>query len=101
MKSLRKAYLGLTNLGITPDTRIEEAQRIRLVNILSVSPVPIALFFTWYGLHVRVFFMSILCGTLLLSTVIGLAFSYHKKTGIAKSIVLCVNSLGIFIGYNS
>ena len=101
MKSLRKAYLGLANLGITPDTRIEEAQRIRLVNILSVSPVPIALFFTGYGLHVRVYFMSILCGTLLLSTVVGLAFSFHKKTGIAKSIVLCVNSLVIFIGYNS
>jgi signal transduction histidine kinase len=101
MNTLRKTYSRLTNLGICPETRVEDAQRIRLVNILSISPIPIALFFTWFGLHVRVYLISIICGTLLLATLTGLLFSYNNRSNVAKSIVLCANSLSILVAFNS
>jgi signal transduction histidine kinase len=100
MRNLIKAFMWLTNLGVSPDTKIEDAQRIRLGNILAITPVMIYLFFTWYGLHVRLYFVGVLCGTMLAGTVVGLYFSFRKQTGIAKSIILGINSLGILAGYN-
>jgi signal transduction histidine kinase/AmiR/NasT family two-component response regulator len=101
MKKLVKLYRWLTNLGVTADTKIEEAQRIRLGNILAISPVIIYLFFIWYGLRSpKLNFLSVICGALLICVIVGLFLSYKHKTGISKSIILSVNSLGIFVNYN-
>jgi hypothetical protein len=101
MKKLNAAYLWLTNLGITPGLKIEEAQRVRLTNILATSPSFIYIIFTWYSLYAHFYFLTLLCVILAAGMVTGLYFSYKGRPGVTKSLILILNSLIIFAGYNS
>jgi len=100
MRILKNAYRTLSNLGITPQLKIEEAQRIRLTNVLGSSPILIFLFYIYFGLTHRFWFLPILCSCLMLAVVAGLYCNYIHKPALAKGVLFSVNSFSIFITYN-
>ena len=100
MHILKNAYRTLSNLGITPQLKIEEAQRIRLTNLLGSSPILIFLFYIYFGLTHHFWFLPILCSCLMLAVVAGLYCNYIHKPVLAKGVLFSVNSFSIFITYN-
>jgi len=100
MRILKNAYHALNNLGITPQLKIEEAQRIRLTNVLGSSPILIFLFYIYFGLTHHFWFLPILCSCLMLAVFAGLYLNYIRKPVLAKSVLFSVNSFSIFITYN-
>jgi len=100
MRLLKNAYRVLSNLGITPQLKIEEAQRIRLTNVLGSSPILIFLFYIYFGLTHHFWFLPILCSCLMLAVFAGLYCSYVRKPVLAKGVLFSVNSFSIFITYN-
>ena len=84
MRILKNAYRTLSNLGITPQLKIEEAQRIRLTNLLGSSPILIFLFYIYFGLTHRFWFLPILCSCLMLAVFAGLYCNYIHKPAFAK-----------------
>lgn len=96
----KKAYHALSNLGITPHLKIEEAQRIRLTNMLGSSPILIYLFYIYFGLTHRFYFLPVICSCLILGIFIGLYCNYKGRPLSAKGILFSVNSFSIFITYN-
>src|ERR1700761_6077468 len=100
MRILTNAYRTLSGLGITPQHKIEEAQRIRLTNVLGSSPILIFLFYIVFGLTHRFWFLPILCSCLTLAIFVGLYCSYLQKPALARSVLFSVNSFSIFITYN-
>jgi signal transduction histidine kinase len=87
-------------MGVTPDLRVEDAQRVRLTNILGVMPIFIYLYFVYFGLSQHYFFPPILCTGLTIGAFIGLYFNYKCKYILAKSILFSVNSFSVFVTYN-
>ena len=87
MRIFTNAYRTLSNLGITPQHKIEEAQRIRLTNVLGSSPILIFLFYIVFGLSQRFWFLPILCSCLMLAVFIGLYCSYLGKPALARSVL--------------
>jgi signal transduction histidine kinase len=100
MRIFKNAYRTLGNLGITPQLKIEEAQRIRLTNLLGSSPILVFLFYIYFGFTHRFWFLPILCSCLMLAVVAGLYCSYIGKPLLAKGVLFSVNSFSIFITYN-
>ncbi len=87
-------------MGVTPDLRVEDAQRVRLTNILGVMPIFIYLYFIYFGLSQQYYFPPILCSGLTIGAITGLYFNYKRKHILAKSILFSVNSFSVFITYN-
>ena len=100
MRVLKNTYRKLSDLGITPQLKIEEAQRIRLTNMLGSSPILIYLFYIYFGLTHHFWFLPILCSCLTLVIFAGLYCNYIGKPVMAKGVLFSVNSFGIFITYN-
>jgi len=80
--------------------KIEQAQRIRLTNVLGSSPIFIYFFYIYFGLTHHFWFLPILCCILTLAILAGLYCSYTHKPALAKAVLFSVNSFSIFITYN-
>jgi len=100
MHPLKYTYRTLSNLGISPQLKIEEAQRIRLTNILGSSPLLVFLFYIYFGLIHHFWFLPILCSCLMLFVFVGLYCNYIHRPALAKGILFSVDSFSIFITYN-
>jgi signal transduction histidine kinase/CheY-like chemotaxis protein len=100
MRILTTAYRTLSGIGITPQLKIEEAQRVRLTNVLGSSPILVFLFYIYFGFTHRFWFLPILCSGLMLAVIAGLYCSYLRKPVLAKGVLFSVNSFSIFITYN-
>jgi signal transduction histidine kinase/CheY-like chemotaxis protein len=100
MRLLITAYRALSNLGITPQLKIEEAQRIRLTNVLGATPILIYFFYIYFGLTHHFWFLPILCSCLTLAVIAGLYCNYIHKPVLSKAMLFFVNSFSIFITYN-
>ena len=97
---MKKIYNNILNVGVTFKMDIEQAQRIRLTNILGISPIFIYLFFIVFGLFYQYFFPPILCIFLLLGVLVGLFVSKMGKNLVSRCILFSINSISVFIIYN-
>lgn len=100
MNKLKKPFATLANLGISPQVKIEEAQRIRLTNLLGSSPAFIFLYYIYYGFAHHFYFLPAICGFMLIGIVAGLYSNYRKRPVLAKAILFSVDSLSIFLTFN-
>jgi signal transduction histidine kinase/ActR/RegA family two-component response regulator len=100
MQILNKAYRSLSAIGVTPQMKIEEAQRVRLTNVLGSSPILVFLFYIYFGFTHHFLFLPILCFGLMLAVFAGLYCSYLRKPTLAKGVLFSVNSFSILITYN-
>jgi signal transduction histidine kinase/CheY-like chemotaxis protein len=100
MKSLKSFFNKLADNGIRHSTKIEEIQRIKLVNILALIPVCIYLFFIIFGLLNNYYFPVYVGISLTIGAAIAFYFNYSGKQSLAKIIIFTMNSLSIFFIYN-
>ncbi len=101
MKNIIAFFNKIINLGVTERQRIEDAQKIRLTNILAIFPAPVYLFFFVVGLKNNLHFIAGICFALMLATALALFFNYRKKYMAAKSSLLIFISLCVLFIQNS
>jgi signal transduction histidine kinase len=98
---VKKVYNLIANIGTTPGLRIEEIQRLRLVNTLGTLPIVMHLYFVYEGL-VNDFFYPFIFGTVsIVVTLFALYQNQKQHYLIAKSILFCINAFIIFVANNS
>lgn len=90
----------LVNLGVTDSLKVEEAQLIRLTNLLALLPVPVYLFYIGYGYFFDQIFSSILASSMIVLTLISLFQNSRKRYGIAKLVLLWLNGFSLWITFH-
>ncbi len=101
LNRLLQILQNISNLGVTTNASIEDAQKIRLTNILSLLPMPMAAFYFVFGLSNGVVFLWGICLFLMVGIFIVVYVNYKQKYQLAKSISFYVYALGVFLIYNS
>jgi signal transduction histidine kinase/CheY-like chemotaxis protein len=101
MKYILQILNRLVNLGVTEDLSIEDAQKIRLTNILTLLPMPLAAFYFLYGLFNNLGFLAGICAFLLAGIFSVVFVNYKKKYVLAKSISFYVYASSVFLIHNS
>ncbi len=101
MKSIIKILNTIGNLGVADGLSIEDAQKIRLTNILTLLPMPLAAFYFVYGLCEGLTFLWSICAYLLVGIFSVVLINYKKKYVLAKSISFYVYAFGVFMIHNS
>jgi signal transduction histidine kinase/CheY-like chemotaxis protein len=100
MKQLTKFYNLIASIGISNDMQIEDAQRVRLVNLLGILPLTVYIYFIYFGYANAYYFPMVICTFLLLFVSLGIFCNYKKKHSLAKAILLSANSIVVFATYN-
>jgi signal transduction histidine kinase len=100
IKSLSSTVSGLMDLGTSERMKLEDAQRVRLTNILGFIPIGMYLVYIAFGLINKYYFPVILCSGLLILSVIGIFLNKQKHHGFAKFLLFSVNSASVLIAYN-
>jgi signal transduction histidine kinase/ActR/RegA family two-component response regulator len=101
MKKISNLYNKISNIGVTSDLKIEDAQRVRLSNILSILPLSVYIYFIIFGLLNHYYFPVFCCTFLTTFVLVGIYFNSKQQYQIAKIILFSGNSLIVFITYNS
>jgi signal transduction histidine kinase/ActR/RegA family two-component response regulator len=91
----------IKNIGVISTLKIEEANRVRLTNILLICTIPLHFAYLIYGIVFNSPFTIILCSTLFLISLLGFYFNQQHHYNIAKILVFSVNSFFIFISANT
>ena len=100
MQVIKIYYNKIANIGITNLLKTEEAQRIRLVNILGTVPLFLHLFLIFQtadSSHYYAIIIALILGSI---TFISIYLNYTHKYLSAKSILFAVNSIGILSASN-
>jgi signal transduction histidine kinase len=90
----------LTELGVKSTLKLEEAQRVRLTNILGFIPMIMYVVYFVFGLLNQYYFPVILCSFLLIVASFGIFLNTRGYYGYAKFVLFSINSISIFIAYN-
>ncbi len=101
MKSIFQILNKLANLGVVDGLSIEDAQKVRLTNILTLLPMPLTAFYFVYGLYNGLNFLWAICAFLILGIFAVVFVNYKKKYVLAKSISFYVYAIGVFLIHNS
>jgi signal transduction histidine kinase/CheY-like chemotaxis protein len=89
------------NLGVVEGLSIEEAQKVRLTNILTLLPMPLAAFYFVFGLYHGLTFLWGICAFLLVGIFFVVFVNYKKRYVLAKSISFYVYAVSVFMIHNS
>ena len=90
----------LVNLGVTESLKIEEAQIVRLTNVLALFPIPVYLFYIGYGFFFNQVFSSILASSMIILTAISVRQNSLGRYGIAKIVLIGLNGFSIWVTFN-
>jgi signal transduction histidine kinase/CheY-like chemotaxis protein len=90
----------LMDLGVKETLKVEEAQRVRLTNILGFIPMLMYVAYFVFGLLNQYYFPVFLCGFLLIVASFGIYLNAKGFYGQAKFVLFSINSISIFIAYN-
>ncbi len=90
----------IINLGVSDNLKTEEAQIVRLTNIIASIPAIAYLFYLWYGWYYGYLFSFILATSMLLCTGIALFCNSRKMYGLAKTILFIINSFSVWLTYH-
>lgn len=90
----------LINLGVVESLKVENAQVIRLVNILALFPVPVYLFYIGYGIYFDQWFSSALALSMIVLTGFSLWQNVRLNYGMAKVILLGLNGFSLWVTYH-
>jgi signal transduction histidine kinase/CheY-like chemotaxis protein len=101
MKRILQIFNKVSNLGVKDGLSIEDAQKIRLTNILTLLPMPLTAFYFLFGLYNGLIFLWAICAFLMLGIFAVVMANYQKKYVLAKSISFYVYGLAVFMIHNS
>lgn len=90
----------LVNLGVTDNLKVEEAQLIRLTNVLALLPVPVYLFYIGYGYFFDQIFSALLASSMIVLTLISLFQNYRRRYALAKLVLLWLNGFSLWITFH-
>lgn len=90
----------LVNLGVTDSLKVEEAQLIRLTNVLALLPVPVYLFYIGYGYFFDQIFSSILASSMIVLTAISLFQNFKRRYGLSKLVLIWLNGFSLWITFH-
>jgi signal transduction histidine kinase/CheY-like chemotaxis protein len=101
MKKIKSFYNVIANIGLTPNMKIEEVQRLQLTNTLGSLPIILHFFFIYEGIANDFLYPLLIgiCSTLFTLLALYLNHKLHHYT--AKSILFCINAFAIFVANNS
>ncbi len=91
----------VSNVGIVKGLSIEEGQKVRLTNILTLLPMPLTLFYFGFGLYYGLTFLWGICAFLMVGIFFVVFINYKKKYMLAKSVSFYVYGLAVFLIHNS
>jgi signal transduction histidine kinase len=100
LKSIKSAFTRLQNMGITKDMRVEEAQRVKLTNILGFIPIFMYVVYIIFGILNSYYFPVILCSVLTVGSVAGILLNKNRRYGWAKLVLFGINALSVFMAFN-
>lgn len=101
MNIILQVFNKISNLGVVDGLSIEDAQKIRLTNILTLLPMPLSAFYFVYGLYFELNFLSGICAFLLTGIFFVVYANYKKRYLLAKSISFYVYAFAVFMIHNS
>ncbi len=101
LKPILQILNKIGNLGVAEGLSIEDAQKIRLTNILTLLPMPLAAFYFVFGLYHGLGFLSGICAFLMVGIFSVVFVNYKKRYVLAKSVSFYVYALGVFLIHNS
>jgi signal transduction histidine kinase/ActR/RegA family two-component response regulator len=101
MKQLLQILNKLANLGVAEGLSIEDAQKIRLTNILTLLPMPLTAFYFFFAIYHGHAFLVGICGYLLVGIFFVVYVNYQKRYVLAKSISFYVYAIAVFMIHNS
>lgn len=90
----------LVNLGVTESLKIEEAQLVRLTNVLALFPIPVYIFYIGYGFFFNQVFSSLLASSMIILTAISLYQNSHRRYGLAKIVLIGLNGFSTWVTFN-
>jgi signal transduction histidine kinase/ActR/RegA family two-component response regulator len=91
----------IINIGVTEKLSIEEAQKVKLTNILTLMPMPLAAYYCLFGLYHGLTFLWGICAFLVVGICFVVFANYKEKYVVAKSISFYVYAFGVFMIHNS
>jgi signal transduction histidine kinase/ActR/RegA family two-component response regulator len=91
----------IVNIGVTEDLSIEDAQKVKLTNILTLMPMPLSAYYLLFGLYHGLSFLWGICAFLIIGIFFVVFANYKKKYVVAKSISFYVYAFGVFMIHNS
>jgi signal transduction histidine kinase/ActR/RegA family two-component response regulator len=89
------------NVGVVQGLSIEEAQKVRLTNILTLLPMPLTAFYFVFGLYYDFAFLWGICAFLMIGIFAVVFINYKKRYVLAKSVSFYVYALSVFLIHNS
>ncbi|MBV6647792.1 MAG: GHKL domain-containing protein [Cyclobacteriaceae bacterium] len=90
----------LVSLGVTDKLKIEQAQIVRLTNIVAMIPLIAYMFYVGYGFYFKQYFSSLLSGSMILLTFLALYFNWQERYGLSKTILFFLNSFSLWVTYH-
>ncbi|MEQ8470875.1 MAG: ATP-binding protein [Marinoscillum sp.] len=88
------------NLGITEQLRIEDAQLVRITNVLALFPVPVYLFYIGYAYFFSQWFSAALAGSMIVLTIIAISLNSKQLYGLAKFTLFWLNGFSLWVTYH-
>jgi signal transduction histidine kinase len=93
-------FTKLINVGVTPNLELEEAYKVKLSNIFSLSTVPLYLVYLVFGFHYDSPFSIIFSISLMFFTVVGFYLNHKQKYLAAKVFLFSIDSFCLMLSYN-
>jgi signal transduction histidine kinase len=100
MIKIKQYYSVIANIGVSDSLKIEEAQRIRHINILSILPILLHIFFILDAEAEAYLYCAVIGVFLTIITGFGLYLNYIHKHLTAKNIIIGVNAISILVRSN-
>ncbi len=101
MKRILQILTSVSDIGVIKGLSIEDGQKIRLTNILTLLPMPLAAFYFFFGLYHELVFLAGICAFILLGIFLVLFANHTGKYIIAKSISFYFYAFSVFMIHNS
>jgi signal transduction histidine kinase/ActR/RegA family two-component response regulator len=101
MNPIKKFFNAISDIGVDDKATIEDAQKIRLTNILTLLPMPLTAFYFFYGIIFGLTFLWQVC-LFILAGIFSVVYVNHlKKYVLAKSLSFYVYAFSVFVIHNS
>uniref|UniRef100_UPI00404A4D8E sensor histidine kinase n=1 Tax=Fulvivirga sp. TaxID=1931237 RepID=UPI00404A4D8E len=88
------------NLGVADSLSFEEAQTVRLTNIVAGIPLIAYVFYIGYGIYFDQSFSVLLSASMVILTFIALFINYKGNYGLAKLMLFLLNCTSIWVTYH-
>lgn len=88
------------NIGVSDNLSFEEAQTVRLTNIVAGIPLIAYVFYIGYGIYFDQLFSVLLASSMIIMTFLALVINKQGNYGLAKLVLFTLNCTSIWVTYH-